>query len=125
MNNEKIKFRGKRLEGTGEGWVYGYLINSFEIRVYADEEDAEWRGDYEDFSVDPETVGQFIGKIKTGQEIYVNDLIQHGETVRIVSYRNGNTCLDRQNMKDSILLSYSENAKKLGNIFDNPELLTK
>jgi hypothetical protein len=117
-----IKFRGKRIDNRE--WVYGFLVKDPQekYRIYYQPFEEATSNTYH--FVDPETVGQYIGKIKTEQEIYINDLVQHGETVRIVEYRNGNTCLIRQNKQDSILLSFSENPKKVGNIFDNPELLT-
>ncbi len=127
MNTTEIKFRGKRID-NGE-WVYGYL---FEDITPARHICYIIEGGFvpalsmpsSNFKeVKPETVGQYIGKIRTEQEVYINDLIQHGETIRIVEYRNGNTCLIRQNKQDTILLSFSENPKKVGNIFDNPELL--
>ncbi|PAF31884.1 YopX family protein [Paenibacillus sp. 7516] len=66
MNN---KYRGKLIE-TGE-WVYGYLIGTDvivgEIVVWEDEyfHTEFW------CSVDPDTVGQYVGrKDKNGKEIY-------------------------------------------------------
>jgi len=118
MNTLEIKFRGKRID-NGE-WVYGDLLSLVlggNIHKYIKPLDSKR------IEVDTKTVGQYIGKIKTEQEIYINDLVQHGETIRIVEYRNGNTCLIRQNKQDTILLSFSANPKKVGNIFDNPELL--
>lgn len=121
MNTSEIKFRGKRIDNNE--WVYGYFVKDpkGQCRIYWQPFDEASSNTYH--FVKPETVGQYIGKIRTEQEVYINDLIQHGETIRIVEYRNGNTCLIRQNKQDTILLSFSENPKKVGNIFDNPELL--
>ena len=137
MNQHIIKFRGKRVD-NGQ-WVYGVpLFVDMEeenpedsVHVACIVTGCEWNGaqgfvspSNEAFvEVIPKTIGQFIGKLKTGDEIYINDLIKHGETVRIVEYRNGNTSLIRQNRTETILLSFSEKPQKLGNIFDNPELL--
>ncbi len=127
MNTTEIKFRAK---DENNNWVYGFFVGNFDPSL-AENTLADFfiyeglRNLSKLIPVQPETVGQFIGKLKSGEDIYINDLIQHGETIRVVSYRNGNTCLDRQNLKDTILLSFSENPKKLGNIFDNPELLEK
>jgi hypothetical protein len=123
MNTSEIKFRGKRID-NGE-WVYGNYVEKIKP---TEPTPVFWASFIHDkaltmYEVDRNTVGQFIGKLKTGDEVYINDLIQHGETIRIVEYRNGNTCLIRQNKQDTILLSFSENPKKVGNIFDNPELL--
>lgn len=118
MNTSEIKFRGKIID-NGE-WVFGYYIRQgvaayIAVPVYDRPNKTH--------QVDPLTICQFVGKLKNEDEIFINDLIQHGETIRIVEYRNGNTCLIRQNKQDTILLSFSENPKKVGNIFDNPELL--
>jgi len=118
MNTHKIQFRGKSI-GSLE-WIYGDLCQNYEgdpLGKYIIDEDCTYH------KVCPETVGQFVGKLSSGDEVYINDIIQHGQSVRIVSYRNGNTCLDRPSLTESILLSFSENPKKLGNVFDNPELL--
>lgn len=75
----KIKFRGRRLE-TGE-WVYGLLILKNKIRVIhnhsfinkADGNNVEYQT-YEDFIIDPNTVGQFTGVYdKNKVEIYEGD----------------------------------------------------
>jgi hypothetical protein len=116
MNTSEIKFRAKRVD-NGE-WVVGDLNQKpihYDCQIIQD--------GVIHYSVDRKTVCQFVGRLKSGDEVYINDLIQHGETIRIVEYRNGNTCLIRQNKQDTILLSFSENPKKVGNIFDNPELL--
>lgn len=137
MNQKEIKFRGKRID-NGE-WVYGVpLFNNMDeddpedsINVACIITGCEWNG-LQGFvspsndafiEVVPETIGQFVGKFSNGDEIYINDLIKHGETVRIVEFRDGNTFLIRQNRTETILLSFSQNPIKVGNIFDNPELL--
>jgi hypothetical protein len=123
MVEKTIKFRGKRID-NGK-WVVGYLYQSEEESWITDSKNihlsthrnlAWWQ-------VEPKTVGQYVGKLSNEDEVYISDLIQHGETIRIVEYRQGNTFLLNQNGKCTILLSFAENPKKLGNIFDNPELL--
>lgn len=120
----EYKFRGKDLE-TKE-WRHGSLMiknNPHKI------ENVPWSYFIYDnaltqWQVDPETVGQHLGKIKSEEsEIYEDDLIQHGETIRVVKFLYGNTHLVRQNGEDTILLSFSKSPVKLGNIHDNPELL--
>lgn len=119
MNQINIKFRGKRKD-TGEWIEGGYYFDGIETYIKPYRKNVRFGSGFE---VIPETVGQFIGKLTNGDEIFINDLIKHGQTVRVVEYRDGNTFLRRQSGRETILLSFSPNPIKLGNIFDNPELL--
>jgi hypothetical protein len=125
MNTFEIKFRGKRVDNNE--WIYGSLINRHPLYfILFPVEGASNIGTYKREEVIPATIGQYIGKIRSGEEeLFINDLIQHGETIRVIEYRGGNTYARLQNGTATILLSYCENPKKLGNIFDNPELLTQ
>jgi len=115
--NKDIKFRGKRkLNGD---WVHGYYYfdtdENFGYIVNNDD------GDLTKYRVIPETVGQYIGKIKTEQEVYTGDIIKHGESIRFVEYRNGNTSATRMDKSETILLSFCESPRVIGNIHDHPE----
>lgn len=126
MNQHTILFRAKSLEKNEwvEGFYHGRIDPCQEERVII--EHFIWNGLGNLGSlikVDPGTVGQFIGKLRNEQRVFIGDLVKHGETIRIVEYRNGNTCLTRQNGESTILLSFSENPEVVGNIHDNPELL--
>lgn len=113
---KKIKIRyALKSKHTGQIHFKKYYLNQVEKNGLSKLFDIE---NYEIISND-----LFVGKLKNGDEVFYNDLILHGETIRTVEYRNGNTCLVSQDKKDAILLSFSENPKKVGNIFDNPELL--
>ena len=115
-----IKFRGKSLS-TGE-WVYGHyygsLLNGDHIII---EEMFS-----EHISVDPKTVGQYIGiKDKKENEVYEDDIVQEknrcgGELIaRIIYYKNG-FYLD-----DGIYSNWdAEDITVLGNFTDNHDLLT-
>lgn len=123
MNQHNIKFRGKRTD-NGE-WIEGFpiigILGAFILPFDCAFPSENMNTDL--VEVVRETVGQYIGKLSNGDEVFINDLIKHGGTIRIVEYRLGNTMLRRQNGRDTILLSFSEKPVKLGNIFDNPELL--
>ena len=127
--NREIKFRGKRVD-NGK-WIYGSLdvaydgsmLISFWYSKLIEPENNYKEMVQEWHQVIPDSVGQFIGKIKTEQEVYEKDIILHGESVRFIEIRNGNTCATRGNKKETILLSFSENPSVIGNMIDNPELL--
>ena len=140
--NREIKFRGKRVD-NGD-WVYGSLVNNLWTTAKDDAPVCEIiTGDYigdcwEDVAQDeenaivevfPETVGQLLTKVKnnngTIEEIYEDDLIIHGNHVRQVKFYHGNTVLVSPSGSDCILLSFNEGQQKVGNIHDNPELITQ
>ncbi len=69
----EIKFRGKRTDG--KGWVYGCYVNHWRTKQHG-----ITCGEYsgvlvdQEFEVDPETVGQFIGhQDKNGVDVYEGD----------------------------------------------------
>lgn len=136
----QIKFRGLKVDSNE--LVYGSLVNN--LWTYSENHkwhklpvceiitDSEECSDYEEMqaneqnvTVDPNTVGQFTGqKDVNGKEIYENDIVMHGESIRIVEYRWSNFSLIRPSGTDTILLSFSPKCYVIGNIHQNPELLS-
>lgn len=134
----EIKFRGKR--PCSSEWVYGYLINwsgrrpSIIVqRGDADQETGEVY--YDDFIVDPETIGQYTGL----RDIYEGDIVENKHVRGVVKFGNPDfkegsqtsmfyveviELLDYEifTFEDDIWTEFNS-LKKIGNIFDNPNLL--
>lgn len=136
----EILFRGKS-KNTGE-WVYGYLVKGFywlgennpmtvifpdEVIFYPRCEVEKWE------EVIPETVGQFIGLLDLhGTKIFEGDIVDTPGWV--VTYCddtnaglgiNAGLYLQRDDFESWSELENEDWHMVLGNIHDNPELLTK
>ena len=118
-----IKFRGKTLKS--KKWVYGYLVSE----NYINEKDTLGYT-----IVDKETVGQYTGlKDKNGKEIYEGDIVQavfadeeESEIKGVVVYVEAGACyMVIANNGDEWELGYLDEIEKIGNKWDNPELLEK
>ena len=120
----EIKFRGKRLD-NGE-WVYGDL----HIRTPFPHIHSEI--DYSRVNIDPHTVGQFTGlHDKNGKEIYEGDIVAIAGVIKgIVRYnarywRYEIATADEPLENERIPSGRPEECwMVVGNIHDNPELLT-
>ena len=137
----EILFRGKRVD-NGE-WVYGYFVKmlwEYSIIPLEDENTV--------YPVVLETVGQYTGlKDKTGRKIFEGDVVScpsnvcrplfNYDTAREtyiyeVVYQDELTAFIMKN-KDKQALSYEylllvgtvDKCEVIGNIFDNPELLSR
>lgn len=124
-------YRGRRPDGI---WVEGYyfakpILNKHYILCGEN----QWL-------VEPETVGQYSGlDDKNGERVFEGDLIQSkGNLVWLVSFeRSAFVCKDatgrtyfalweqwEYDLKNNKPISPSEYFEVVGNVFDNPELLT-
>ena len=133
----EILFRGKRLD-NGE-WVAGWFVRlhsgeSKSNRIYtgyAEKDCGEYFPDW--FEVDPATVGQYTGLTgRAGQKIFEGDIMRFSaygyDYVGEVTFENGSFCIackpPRSSTKpycDFAIDRYG--AEKIGNRWDNPELL--
>ena len=75
--NRQIKFRGYNLKN--KKWIYGYYFVNRGKHFIADDGLAAPGATWEDFEVDSESVGQYVGTIK-GVELYEGDYIEYKHT---------------------------------------------
>ena len=130
----EIVFRGK-IKGSGE-WVEGNLalvkwwLDGSPIRViipadaYLDPRSGA--GTIRYVEVIPETVGQWTGCLdKNGHNIYEGDIVDVDGVVYACRWDQGNFEFGLVNEKESFGMAYIfPYIEVIGNIHDNPELLT-
>ena len=130
-----IKFRAKNLDGE---WVYGFYVeeerqtfNGFEKKHFIVNDGYDY--------VNPDTVGQFTGLYdKDGKEIYEGDIVKapyldpiFGDVVNnmfvniVVGYNKGSFVLEYDGNLRVYISDLYDNIEIIGNIYDNPELLTE
>lgn len=123
----KIKFRGKR-PNSGK-WITGSLAQLSGFSYILNDEHK-----IPDCSTEvlPDTVGQFTRLFdKNGKEIYEGDIIQIHEgrndfKITSIVWNDEFLCYEPSNkdLRHALKARYSEHYKIIGNIHDNPELLT-
>ena len=117
----KIKFRGFGKDDKATHWIYGNLLDEPLIGLVAiqDENCHVWK-------VDPESVGQFTGLCDAdGREIYEGDVVTCGDDP-IPSEVRWSPALSGFVIVKSLLLGHAlKFVHVIGNVHDNPELLTK
>ena len=128
MKIENIKFRGKSKK-TVE-WLYGDLIRNVEgAFAIVPPYEISMNNYYRNYVVDKETIGQYTGlKDKYGREIYEGDILYYRDAkfqTHIV-YHNGGFYFSHFGGTTFTAIGDHEINKfaVVGNIHDNPELLT-
>ena len=120
--NREIKFRGYNAKNAR--WLHGhYFINRGGHYIVTDGIANPFLT-HEDFTVRPETVGQFTGLCDcNGNEIYEGDILRGGGNVFVqVEYDAPQFCY-KDNDFGYKFLNHPENFEVIGNIHDTPELL--
>lgn len=128
----EIKFRG--WNNKNKKWIYGYYFVNRGEHFISPDEVVNPLVSYNDFVVDKDSVGQYTGlKDKNGVEIYKGDIIASDGCLHVVRYDEDNARFAAFNLSMSTDLEgcgltkeWIEECGKvvIGNVHDNPELLT-
>lgn len=121
----EIKFRGMRIS-DGE-WVYGDFFRNRGLAFIAtDGIEKNPLAKWQDYHVDPETVGQYTGlHDKDGREIYEGDIlnIDFKKELMYVDYVKDGFMVCQKGSLNDFLYTVAADSRIVGNIHDNPELL--
>ena len=124
----EIKFRAKRTDNGA--WVYGDLTHVQRINTKEQAEQSGRRSEpavrIANYDVDEQTIGQYTGlKDKNGREIYEGDVLcYHTFTIQVAWY-DGGFCDCRLDTNIQLRHFAPNKFTAIGNIHDNPELLTE
>lgn len=124
---DRYSFRGKRLD-NGE-WVYGSYVPQYHSSKHGRRIDAIFESnEFTTFRhrIDPATVGQCTGAFdECGQSIYEGDIVEIADwgCVTYVKWHDGAWLLYFAD-SDEYLYDLDFQCNIIGNIHDNPELLT-
>lgn len=131
----EIKFRGYNRKNNQ--WLYGFYLQNRGAHFVAPDEFATDKS-WDDYEVDPETVGQFTGLTdKNGKEIYEGDIIESNKARHLVEYQDkessfmgvnpnyGKDMLSGDDFSTPLRAWWIKKFGKviIGNNHDNPELL--
>jgi uncharacterized phage protein (TIGR01671 family) len=131
-----ILFKAKRID-NGE-WVEGFLLikyyqelphDRFAIRYKTKGDEYEWAPKYLTTEIDPETVCQYTGLTdKNGNKIWENDIVKDKDIHLLGSVEydeeHGMYVINEVNDGYQNFQEFWSCTEVIGNIFDNPELLS-
>ncbi|WP_449303043.1 YopX family protein [Porphyromonas endodontalis] len=128
----EIKFRG--WNSKNKKWIYGYYFVNRGEHFISPDEVVNPLVSYNDFVVDKDSVGQYTGlKDKNVVEIYEGDVIESDGCLHVVRYDEDNARFAAFNLGMhtdlegcGLTKEWIEECGKvvIGNVHDNPELLT-
>ena len=125
--SREIKFRGRN---DKHGWLTGYYFVNRGVHFIVEDGIANPLNTWEDYAVDPDTVGQYTGlKDRNGKEIYEGDFLKSGDVIFETWWSDDNACymLDMVNPFKEMAIRMSDmnitNMEVIGNRWGNPELL--
>lgn len=120
----EILFRGKP-KGSVD-WLYGHYTQYKGVaQIWAGSDNGQWN-----YVIDPETVGQFTGLTdKNGKKIFEGDICKVGNLIYKVVFEYSCWWFKILSNKVYCCPAFNshcgEHCEIIGNIHDNPELLTK
>ena len=117
-----IRFRGfnkKRKE-----WLYGYYLKNRGVHFVCSDEFAPKDRTWEDYEVDPKSVGQDTALTDyDGKEVFEGDIVKYnGEFFKVI-YHKGYGCFLLVRGEEEVDVILSGVAHVVGNIYENPEML--
>ena len=116
-----IEFRGYNRKNNE--WLHGFYLQNRGAHFVCPDEFATNKS-WEDYEVDPETVGQFTGLLdKNDKKIYEGDILPIGEDRYVCEFVEGG--FEFRDMRDNRLIPKAivHHTEVIGNIHDNPELI--
>ena len=121
----EIKFRGRN---DKHGWLTGHYFVNRGVHFIVEDGIANPLNTWEDYAVDPDTVGQYTGlKDKDGKEIYEGDIVkdkyENRYEVRYDDKRMSWIAHSTIPFENNLPLCVVTECTIIDNIHDNPELL--
>lgn len=121
-----VKFRGKRL--TDGKWIYGDFFRNRGLAFITTDEIVENPlASWQDYNVDPDTVGQFTGIYdRKGSEIYEGDIVRTSVSkngIALVEWHCEHAAFVVHMKGSDQWYHLYKGYEKIGNIHDNPSLL--